>query len=114
MRQFVKDIGKYSFPHRTVEKWNALNNEVVIAHNAWKCMLKAIKGGYTSSWSVCFLVAPLVVTRTPLHCSGSTDASSKMVRKVKVSLEKADFMQRRDRLNFPSSMMVKTWATCNA
>ncbi|MPC61190.1 hypothetical protein E2C01_055255 [Portunus trituberculatus] len=22
MRQCVKDIGKYSFPHRTVEKWN--------------------------------------------------------------------------------------------
>ncbi|MPC23217.1 hypothetical protein E2C01_016258 [Portunus trituberculatus] len=33
MRQCVKDIGKYSFPHRTVEKWNALNNEVVTAHN---------------------------------------------------------------------------------
>ncbi|MPC38028.1 hypothetical protein E2C01_031527 [Portunus trituberculatus] len=29
----MKDIGKYSFPHRTVEKWNALNNEVVTAHN---------------------------------------------------------------------------------
>ncbi|MPC64284.1 hypothetical protein E2C01_058397 [Portunus trituberculatus] len=26
MRQCVKDIGKYSFPHRMVEKWNALNN----------------------------------------------------------------------------------------
>ncbi|MPC10800.1 hypothetical protein E2C01_003441 [Portunus trituberculatus] len=26
MRQCVKDIGKYSFPYRTVEKWNALNN----------------------------------------------------------------------------------------
>ncbi|MPC08960.1 hypothetical protein E2C01_001559 [Portunus trituberculatus] len=33
MRQCMKDIGKYSFPHRTVEKWNALNNEVVITHN---------------------------------------------------------------------------------
>ncbi|MPC40692.1 hypothetical protein E2C01_034257 [Portunus trituberculatus] len=33
MRQCVKDIGKYNFPHRTVEKWNALNNEVVTAHN---------------------------------------------------------------------------------
>ncbi|MPC18790.1 hypothetical protein E2C01_011684 [Portunus trituberculatus] len=33
MRQCVKDIGKYSFPRRTVEKWNALNNEVVTAHN---------------------------------------------------------------------------------
>ncbi|MPC10355.1 hypothetical protein E2C01_002989 [Portunus trituberculatus] len=32
MRQCVKDIRKYSFPHTTV-KWNALNNEVVIAHN---------------------------------------------------------------------------------
>ncbi|MPC56812.1 hypothetical protein E2C01_050778 [Portunus trituberculatus] len=25
MRQCVKDIGKDSFPHRTVEKWNALS-----------------------------------------------------------------------------------------
>ncbi|MPC69185.1 hypothetical protein E2C01_063400 [Portunus trituberculatus] len=33
MRQCVKDIGKYCFPHRKVEKWNALNNEVVTAHN---------------------------------------------------------------------------------
>ncbi|MPC84991.1 hypothetical protein E2C01_079749 [Portunus trituberculatus] len=33
MRQCVKDIGKYSFPHRMMEKWNALNNEVVPAHN---------------------------------------------------------------------------------
>ncbi|MPC81233.1 hypothetical protein E2C01_075840 [Portunus trituberculatus] len=33
MRQCVKDIGKYGFPHRTVEKWNALHNEVVTAHN---------------------------------------------------------------------------------
>ncbi|MPC33279.1 hypothetical protein E2C01_026624 [Portunus trituberculatus] len=33
MRQCVKDIGKYSFPHRTVEKWNALSDEVVIAHS---------------------------------------------------------------------------------
>ncbi|MPC10789.1 hypothetical protein E2C01_003429 [Portunus trituberculatus] len=32
-RQYVKDIGKYSFPHRKVEKWNALNDEVVAAHN---------------------------------------------------------------------------------
>ncbi|MPC15607.1 hypothetical protein E2C01_008406 [Portunus trituberculatus] len=24
MRQCVKDIGKYSFPHRTVDEWNAL------------------------------------------------------------------------------------------
>ncbi|MPC38374.1 hypothetical protein E2C01_031880 [Portunus trituberculatus] len=32
-RQCVKDIGKNSFPHRTVEKWNALNDEVVAAHN---------------------------------------------------------------------------------
>ncbi|MPC66113.1 hypothetical protein E2C01_060257 [Portunus trituberculatus] len=33
MRQCVKDIGKYSFLHRTVEKWNALNYEVVTPHN---------------------------------------------------------------------------------
>ncbi|MPC79446.1 hypothetical protein E2C01_073974 [Portunus trituberculatus] len=33
MRQGVKDVGKYSFPHRMVEKWNALNNEVITAHN---------------------------------------------------------------------------------
>ncbi|MPC99044.1 hypothetical protein E2C01_094438 [Portunus trituberculatus] len=26
MKQCVKDIGKYSFPHRTVEKWNPLDN----------------------------------------------------------------------------------------
>ncbi|MPC69155.1 hypothetical protein E2C01_063370 [Portunus trituberculatus] len=32
MKQCVKDIGKYSFPHRMAEKWNALNNEVVTAH----------------------------------------------------------------------------------
>ncbi|MPC33356.1 hypothetical protein E2C01_026704 [Portunus trituberculatus] len=32
-RQCVKDIGKCSFPHRKVEKWNALNDEVVAAHN---------------------------------------------------------------------------------
>ncbi|MPC62227.1 hypothetical protein E2C01_056310 [Portunus trituberculatus] len=32
MRQCVKDIEKYSFLHRIV-KWNALNNEVVTAHN---------------------------------------------------------------------------------
>ncbi|MPC59417.1 hypothetical protein E2C01_053436 [Portunus trituberculatus] len=30
MRQCVKDIGKYSFPHRTLEN---LDNEVVTAHN---------------------------------------------------------------------------------
>ena len=35
-RQCVKDIEKYSFPHRMVEKWNALNNEVVTAHNVHK------------------------------------------------------------------------------
>ncbi|MPC93796.1 hypothetical protein E2C01_088938 [Portunus trituberculatus] len=32
MRQCVKDNGKYSFPHRTVEKWNALDNGIVTAH----------------------------------------------------------------------------------
>ncbi|MPC99594.1 hypothetical protein E2C01_095019 [Portunus trituberculatus] len=32
MRQCVKDIGKYSFPHRMMEKWNALSDEVVTAH----------------------------------------------------------------------------------
>ncbi|MPC58262.1 hypothetical protein E2C01_052258 [Portunus trituberculatus] len=32
MRQCVKDIGKYSFPHRTVEKRNAFSDEVVTAH----------------------------------------------------------------------------------
>ncbi|MPC92212.1 hypothetical protein E2C01_087288 [Portunus trituberculatus] len=32
MRQCVKDIGKYSFPHRTVEKWNALDYGIVTAH----------------------------------------------------------------------------------
>ncbi|MPC94659.1 hypothetical protein E2C01_089836 [Portunus trituberculatus] len=36
MRQCVKDIGKYSFPHRTMEKWNALDNEVVTEHNVHK------------------------------------------------------------------------------
>ena len=35
-RQCMKDIGKYSFPHRTVEKWNGLNNEFVTAHNVHK------------------------------------------------------------------------------
>ncbi|MPC49283.1 hypothetical protein E2C01_043081 [Portunus trituberculatus] len=33
MSQYVKDIGKYSFPHRMVEKCNALNDEVLTAHN---------------------------------------------------------------------------------
>ncbi|MPC84266.1 hypothetical protein E2C01_078998 [Portunus trituberculatus] len=33
MRQCVKDIGKYSFSHRTGEKWNTLSDEVVIANN---------------------------------------------------------------------------------
>ncbi|MPC60029.1 hypothetical protein E2C01_054064 [Portunus trituberculatus] len=33
MSQCVKDTGKYSFPHRTVEKWNASSDEVVTAHN---------------------------------------------------------------------------------
>ncbi|MPC62473.1 hypothetical protein E2C01_056558 [Portunus trituberculatus] len=33
MRQRVKDIGKYSFSHRTVEKWNALVNGIVTAHS---------------------------------------------------------------------------------
>ncbi|MPC16446.1 hypothetical protein E2C01_009271 [Portunus trituberculatus] len=33
MRQCVKDIGKYSFPHRMVDKLNALINEVVTPHN---------------------------------------------------------------------------------
>ncbi|MPC90952.1 hypothetical protein E2C01_085957 [Portunus trituberculatus] len=33
MRQCVKDIGKYSFLLTMVEKWNALCDEVVTAHN---------------------------------------------------------------------------------
>ncbi|MPC21764.1 hypothetical protein E2C01_014758 [Portunus trituberculatus] len=33
MKQCVKDVGKYSFPHTTVEKWNALSNEVITTHN---------------------------------------------------------------------------------
>ncbi|MPC32987.1 hypothetical protein E2C01_026325 [Portunus trituberculatus] len=33
MRQCVKDIGICSFPDRTLEKWNALSDEVVTAHN---------------------------------------------------------------------------------
>ncbi|MPC66419.1 hypothetical protein E2C01_060566 [Portunus trituberculatus] len=33
MTQCMKNIGKYSFPHRIVKKWNALNNEVVITHD---------------------------------------------------------------------------------
>ncbi|MPD01889.1 hypothetical protein E2C01_097437 [Portunus trituberculatus] len=28
----VQDIGKYSFPHRMVEKWNALNKKL-LQHN---------------------------------------------------------------------------------
>ncbi|MPC24417.1 hypothetical protein E2C01_017497 [Portunus trituberculatus] len=43
MRQCVKDIGKYSFPHRMVEKWNALNNEVVTAHNVHNFKEKLVK-----------------------------------------------------------------------
>ncbi|MPC64137.1 hypothetical protein E2C01_058249 [Portunus trituberculatus] len=31
MRQCTKDIGKCSFLRRTVEKWNALDNEIVTA-----------------------------------------------------------------------------------
>ncbi|MPC25848.1 hypothetical protein E2C01_018971 [Portunus trituberculatus] len=33
MRQCVKDIGKYSFPCRMIDKWNVLNNEIVTAQN---------------------------------------------------------------------------------
>ncbi|MPD04299.1 hypothetical protein E2C01_099978 [Portunus trituberculatus] len=33
MIQCVNDIEQYSFPNRTVEKWNALSDEVVTAHN---------------------------------------------------------------------------------
>ncbi|MPD04570.1 hypothetical protein E2C01_100264 [Portunus trituberculatus] len=33
MRQCVMDIGKYSFRHRMVEKWNALSDEGFTAHN---------------------------------------------------------------------------------
>ncbi|KAG0692543.1 hypothetical protein GWK47_027846 [Chionoecetes opilio] len=36
---------------------------------------------------------PLGVTRTPLHCSGSTEASSRMVGKVNVSRVLADFIR---------------------
>ncbi|MPC56206.1 hypothetical protein E2C01_050159 [Portunus trituberculatus] len=43
MRQCVKDIRKYSFPHRTV-KWNALNNEVVTVHNVHNFQEKWING----------------------------------------------------------------------
>ncbi|MPC37720.1 hypothetical protein E2C01_031210 [Portunus trituberculatus] len=45
-RQCVKDIGKYSFPHRTVEKWNALNDEVVAAHNVHSFKEKSDKCRY--------------------------------------------------------------------
>ncbi|MPC84671.1 hypothetical protein E2C01_079416 [Portunus trituberculatus] len=43
MRQCVNNIGKYS-PHRMVEKWNALNNEVVTAHNVHNLKEKWING----------------------------------------------------------------------
>ncbi|MPC76132.1 hypothetical protein E2C01_070537 [Portunus trituberculatus] len=33
MRQCVKDVRKYNFPHRTVVKWNALDNGIVAAHS---------------------------------------------------------------------------------
>ncbi|MPC25582.1 hypothetical protein E2C01_018700 [Portunus trituberculatus] len=46
MRQCVKDIGKCSFPHRTVEKWNALDNEVVTAHNVHNFKEKLDKWRY--------------------------------------------------------------------
>ncbi|MPC88802.1 Solute carrier family 22 member 6-A [Portunus trituberculatus] len=38
-RQCVKDIGKYSFPHRMVEKWNAFSDEVLTAHN-WELVCR--------------------------------------------------------------------------
>ncbi|MPC33751.1 hypothetical protein E2C01_027111 [Portunus trituberculatus] len=46
MRQCVKNIGKYSFPHRTVEKWNALNNEIVTVHNVHNFKKKIDKWRY--------------------------------------------------------------------
>lgn len=45
-KQCVKDVRKYSFPYRTVEAWNALNEEVISAHSVhnfkekldrWRC-----------------------------------------------------------------------------
>ncbi|MPC20027.1 hypothetical protein E2C01_012957 [Portunus trituberculatus] len=46
MRQCVKDIGKYSFPHRMMEKWNALSEEVVAAHNVHNFKENWISGHY--------------------------------------------------------------------
>ncbi|MPC31018.1 hypothetical protein E2C01_024292 [Portunus trituberculatus] len=45
MRQCVKDIGKYSFLHRTV-KWNALSDEVVTAHSVHNFKEKLEKWRY--------------------------------------------------------------------
>ena len=45
-RQCVKDIGKNSFPHRTVEKWNELNEEVVTAPNVQNFKQKLDKWRY--------------------------------------------------------------------
>ncbi|MPC48451.1 hypothetical protein E2C01_042224 [Portunus trituberculatus] len=45
-RQRVKDIEKYSFPHRMVEKWNALSDEVVTAHSVHSFKKKLDKWRY--------------------------------------------------------------------
>ena len=46
MRQCVKDIGKYSSPHRMEEKWNALNHEIVTAHSVHNFKEKLEKWRY--------------------------------------------------------------------
>ncbi|MPC68950.1 hypothetical protein E2C01_063163 [Portunus trituberculatus] len=46
MMQCLKDIEKYSFPHRTVEKWNALDNGSVRAHSMYNFKEKLDKRRY--------------------------------------------------------------------
>ncbi|MPC70016.1 hypothetical protein E2C01_064251 [Portunus trituberculatus] len=44
--QCVKNIGKYSFLHGTVEMWNSLNDEVVAARNVHSFKEKLNKWRY--------------------------------------------------------------------
>ena len=45
-RQCVKDIGTNSFPHRTLQKWNALSEEIVTPPNVQNFKHKLDKWRY--------------------------------------------------------------------
>ncbi|KAG0725633.1 hypothetical protein GWK47_038237 [Chionoecetes opilio] len=76
--------------------------------------MKACSGGNTFTRSACLLVMPLEVTRTPLHCSGSTEASSRMVGKVNVSRSSAEPKQSPPPVMFSQQkgMMLQSRCPC--